>query len=728
MSALLNRMRRIGAGRIVGFMLLVSLLALRIWDPGPVEVLRLKSLDLYQLLHPREERQDLVAIVDIDERSLRALGQWPWPRTIMAEMIGKIAGQGGTVIGFDVLFPEPDRSSPEVFAETLQGLDDVTRQSLQRLPSNDAIFADAIRTSQVVLGQSGYRVSGAVPIAQPPIQTGIATLGPDPRRFLVDFPHLLRNLPLLDESARGHGLFSVDADRDGVVRRVPVVAVANGTIVSTLSLEMLRVSVGSDAIFVKTDTSGVRNIGVGNFEIPTDGKGRVWVHYSAPKLNQYISAIDLLQGRVPEERLKGKMVLIGSSAAGLLDLKVTPVHPALPGVELHAQILEGALMGSTLSRPSYTAFVELMFVTLLSVLLIAQAPKMNAGTLLALGAASAAVTAGFTWYCFTVLDVLIDYTFPLISGFLVYAILVVTNYLTVSADRFRIRSAFSQYLSPDLVEQLAQSPEKLTLGGEQRELTVLFSDVRGFTAIAELYKDDPQGLTALMNRLFTPLTHDIMDHRGTIDKYMGDAIMAFWSAPLPDPVHEVNACTAAFAMLDSLKVLNEQRQREASDDRPVTPLRIGIGLNTGLCVVGNFGSDLHFNYSVLGDTVNLASRLEGLTKEYGVAIIVGEKTAHAVRAQFAVLEIDHLQVKGKRDPERIFTVLGKSDMARKSDFLELEKRNNTMLEAYRRREWSHALEMILLCRELGNTFGLDTYHDLYIQRIRQQLDTAASSN
>jgi adenylate cyclase len=645
----------------------------------------------------------------------------------MAEMVAKIVEGGGTVIGFDVLFPEPDRSSPDIVAETFQGLDDATREKLRLLPNNDIIFADAIQASMVVLGRSGYRVSGTVPTDQPGIQTGIATLGPDPRLFLVEFPHLLRNLNILDEAARGHGMFSVAPDRDGVVRRVPVIAVADGTIVPSLSLEMLRVATGSDTVLVKTDPSGVRSVGVGAFEIPTDGKGRVWLHYSPPSLGRYISAIDFLRDRVPADILAGKMVLIGTSAAGLLDLKVTPVHPALPGVELHAQLLESALTGSTLSRPSYTAFMELALTALMSVLLIVQAPKVNAGTLFALGGTTAAVTLGVSWYCFTGLDLLIDYTFPLLSSFLVYAVLVCTNYVTVSTDRYRIRSAFNQYLSPDLVEQLAQSPEKLTLGGEQRELTVLFSDVRGFTAISELYKDDPQGLTALINRLFTPLTQDIMKRRGTIDKYMGDAIMAFWNAPLTDPSHEVNACGAALAMLDSLKALNEQRQREVGDDQLVPPLRIGIGLNTGLCVVGNFGSDLHFNYSVLGDTVNLASRFEELTKQYGVPILVGERTAQAVGTRFAVLEVDHMQVRGKRELERIFTILGHADVARDPDFLELVERNDAMLAAYRRCDWPQALKTILLCRELGKKFGLDDYYELHIQRIRHRADASMSS-
>ncbi len=679
-------------------------------------------------MHPRAERQDLVGIVDIDERSLRVLGQWPWPRTVMADMVLKITELGGTVIGFDVLFPEPDRSSPEVAARTFQGLDDATRERLQHLPGNDAVFAEAIRSAKVVLGQSGYRVSGAAAtIDRPAPQPPIATLGLDPRAFLVDFPQLLRNLPVLDDAAQGHGLFSIIPEGDGTVRRIPVVAVANQTVVPSLSLEMLRVATGASTILVKTDPSGVRSVSVHDFEIPTDGKGRIWIHFSAPDLSKYISAVDLLQGQVPAARVAGKMVLIGTSAAGLLDLKVTPVHPALPGVELHAQLLESALTNSTLSRPSYTAFAEILLAALLGLTVIGLAPKVNAGPLFLLGGTIAALMLSVSWYCFSYLDLLIDYTFPLTSSFLVYAVLVCTNYMTVSADRRWIRSAFSQYLSPDLVEQLAHSPERLTLGGEQRELTVLFSDIRGFTAISETYKDDPQGLTALINRLFTPLTKDIVKHRGTIDKYMGDAIMAFWNAPLADSAHEAHACEAALTMQESLEALNDERRREAATGQPVTPLRIGIGLNTGVCVVGNFGSDLHFNYSVLGDTVNLASRLEGLTKQYGVPIIVGEKTAQAVRRQFAVLELDHLQVRGKQEPERIFALLGRADMAADPAFTALLEKNEAMLLAFRSREWSQALETILLCREAGKAFGLDEYYDFSIQRIRQQIESSASS-
>jgi len=301
--------------------------------------------------------------------------------------------------------------------------------------------------------------------------------------------------------------------------------------------------------------------------------------------------------------------------------------------------------------------------------------------------------------------------------------LVFTNYLKSQADRKRIRSAFTQYLSPALVEELAQSPEKLVLGGEERVMTVLFSDIRGFTTISELYKNDPQGLTSLMNRFLTPLTNVIIERKGTIDKYIGDAIMAFWNAPLADPDQEANACTAMLHMLEQVEELNRVRRQEAdAAGQPFLPLQIGIGVNTGPCVVGNMGSDLHFNYSVLGDTVNLASRLEGQTKAYAVPIIIGARTAKAVQGRFAVLEMDFLQVKGKTEPELIYTILGREDVARTPRFQKLRDANAMMLTAYRNRNWTGALEAILQCREAGREFGLEEFYSRYVARIRALLE------
>jgi len=332
-----------------------------------------------------------------------------------------------------------------------------------------------------------------------------------------------------------------------------------------------------------------------------------------------------------------------------------------------------------------------------------------------LGAAIVALIVGASWYFYAQARLLFDFTYPLLSCALVYLTLVFSNYISEQAQRRRIRSAFGQYLSPALVEQLAQSPDKLVLGGEEREMSILFSDVRGFTTISELYKDDPQGLTSLMNSFLTPLTNAIIEHKGTIDKYMGDAIMAFWNAPLDDAHHEHHACEAALEMLSRVEKLNLEREQQTG--KRFIPIKVGVGINTGKCVVGNMGSDLRFNYSVLGDPVNLASRLEGQSKTYGVPIIIGSRTAAVLRETFAVLELDCITVKGKTEPESVFTVLGRSDVAGSERFEKLRHTVGEMLLRFRKRDFAGAADAILRCRKLDDDFGLDSLFDLYAARI-----------
>ena len=404
-----------------------------------------------------------------------------------------------------------------------------------------------------------------------------------------------------------------------------------GVTMPSLSFEMLRVASGADTILVKSDSAGIKSIRVGGFEIPTDSEGRLWVHFAKHDPSIYVSAADVLDGTVQPQAIARHLVLIGTSAVGLLDTKTTPLDAVIPGVEVHAQVLESALTKTVLSQPAYTRGAELCIAIILGIIVIWLAPMFGPVTLIIMGAVFAALLAGTSWYFYTQHRLLIDFTYPLLSTTLIYLTLIFSNFVREQAQRRRIRSAFSQYLSPALVAQLAQSPEKLVLGGEEREMTIMFSDVRGFTTISESYKHDPHGLTTLMNRFLTPLTNAILDRKGTIDKYMGDAIMAFWNAPLDDDQHQINACHAALDMLDRIDALNRLRQTEAENGGHVyIPINVGIGLNTGICVVGNMGSDLRFDYSVLGDSVNLASRLEGQSKEYGFPIIVGSRTALAV--------------------------------------------------------------------------------------------------
>jgi adenylate cyclase len=625
---------------------------------------------------------------------------------------------GALVIAFDIVFAEPDRMSPSVAADEFRDLDDATRTKLRALPSNDAVFADALKNSRVVVGESGLPFAVAQPDgARPPI--GLATMGGDPRPFLLNFPGLLRNVPQLEQAASGRGLFTIRAERDGIVRRVPIVMQAQGTVMPSLTLEMLRVASGSNTVLIRSDRAGVQNAAVPGFVIPTDRNGQLWIHFAPHDKARYVSAGDVLEGKVPADRVARRLVLIGTSAVGLLDSKTTPIDPVMPGVEVHAQVLESVLTQSVLSSPNYAIGVELIAALSLGIAIIWLAPILSPALLLAFGAAIIAITLGASWYFYQQAGLLFDATYPLLSSALVYLTLIFSNYISEQAQRRRIRSAFGQYLSPALVEQLAQSPEKLVLGGEEREMSILFSDVRGFTTISELYKDDPQGLTSLMNSFLTPLTNAIIDHKGTIDKYMGDAVMAFWNAPLHDERHEYNACEAALEMLHRVDTLNRQREQQANETgQRFIPIKVGVGINTGRCVVGNMGSDLRFNYSVLGDPVNLASRLEGQSKNYGLPIILGSKTASGLRDKFAILELDCITVKGKTEPESVFTVLGRADVAGSENFGRLNHTVAEMLDRFRRQDFTGAADSITRCREIQDGFGIGHLLDLYSERIR----------
>jgi adenylate cyclase len=711
--------RKFGYARLICLALLIGIAALRIADFAPIEELRVRTFDSFQRIDPRVKTARPVTIVDIDEKSLASkLGQWPWPRTRMADLITNLTRLGAVVIAFDVVFSEPDRLNPDVAADTFRDLDEETRAKLHALPSNDQIFADAMRRSRVVLGESGLpqvvkELDTTLPV------TGLAMLGEDPQRFMFDFPGLLRNTQVLENAAGGRGLFAIRPERDGIVRRVPMIMQAQGTTMPSLSFEMLRVATGTDTIFIKTDQAGIQSIGVKGFQIPTDRNGQLWVHFARNDPSIYISAVDVIEGTAPPEKIRGKLVLIGPSAAGLNDIKTTPVSRAMPGVEIHAQVLEAALTKSLLSQPPYGPLLEFGAAILLGILVIAFAPRLGPVTLVAVGALFATVLVGTSWYFYTQHRLLIDFTYPLLSTTAIYLTLIFAAFVREQAQRRQIRSAFGQYLSPALVEQLAQSPEKLKLGGEEREMTIMFSDVRGFTTISESYKHDPQGLTALMNRFLTPLTNAILARKGTIDKYMGDAIMAFWNAPLDDNEHQLNACEAALDMLERIDVLNKEREIEAQNGgHAYIPINVGVGLNTGTCVVGNMGSNLRFDYSVLGDSVNLASRLEGQSKEYGFPIIVGSKTALAVKDKFAILELDFIMVKGKKEPEVIYAIAGREDTAKSGRFQRLRNLTIEMLACYRSRDWEGALAAIERGRTTDEARSLELLYVLYETRLR----------
>src|SRR6516225_4390029 len=590
-------------------------IALRYQDPFFVRALRLIAFDHFQRLDPPKYDPELpIRIVDVDEASLAKIGQWPWPRTTVRDLLAELAAKGAAVVAFDVLFAEPDRTSLEAIVKQLPASEEAAvTAAMAGRPSNDQQFADEIQKTPTVLSI----VLGQGTATTLPAKAGFVFGGDDPGPFLQTYDIATPNLPPFEEAAHGIGAFNWVADRDQIVRRVSLMFRLNDAFVPSLAAEALR---------------------IGDIIVPTDGAGGVFLKFRHYNKAQYIPAWKVLAGEVSQDDIEGKIILVGTSAPGLLDLRATPVDAAVPGIDVHAQVLEHLLTGTFLERPDYAVALEEFVILALGIMLAVVLPRVSAKASAAIGLLTIALVLVGGWAVFQYLNMLLDPSYPaLVLGIMAAAITLYT-YNTAEMQRAHIRSAFGQYLAPALVEQLAHSPDKLVLGGEERDMTILFSDVRGFTAISEVYKDDPQGLTSLMNRLLTPLTNTIIDHDGTVDKYIGDAVMAFWNAPLNVLQHEQGACAAALAMMDRIEVLNRERQEEArSTGHPFLPFRIGIGINTGQCVVGNLGSDLRLNYTVLGDPVNVASRLEGQTKFYGVPIILGSRTGDKAREKFALL-------------------------------------------------------------------------------------------
>ena len=714
-------LRRIGPGHLAGAGLLAVLLILRVADPPAVSGLRNAAFDLYQQVKPRDPQPVPVTILDIDDPSIEEYGQWPWPRSRVAEMVSKVAGAGAVAIAFDIVFAEADRLSPAQVARDNPALPEEVRARLRSLPDNDALLARAMRQTRVITGQTSVRSARANRADKAEMRTvPHAILGADPTPFLPRFPDVVRNLDILEEAAAGRGVFSVRPDPDGIYRRVPMVMLVQDMIRLGLSPELLRVATGGNAFAVRSNEAGIDGVVLGGKTIRTGPDGSVWPYLTPSLPARYVSAGDVLADRVAPGRLAGQLVLVGTSAIGLEDFRPTPLGLPMAGVEIHAQLLENILTDTLLNRPNYAVAVELVTVLVLSGLVIVLVPVIGAWLIIALAAVLLGGYSGLSYYLFHDMRILIDPTWPVLGTVLTLMLMSSANYLREERQKQQIRGAFGQYVSPDLVARLQENPEALTLGGERRELTVLFSDVRGFTTLAEGFRDDPPGLTALMNSFLTVLSRAILREGGTIDKFMGDAVMAFWNAPLDAPDHAAAAARAALAMRADVAALNAERARDATETGgEALPIDVGIGLNTGDCVVGNMGSDTRFDYTALGDAVNLASRLEGQSKPYGLGIILGSATARAVEGRFAMLELDMLRVKGKMEPERVFGLIGDEAMRARPEFAVLAAANAQMRAAYAEQDWDAAEAALDRLEAAGGPLDLDLsgYAGLYRRRL-----------
>ena len=707
---------------LVGAVIVASL-ALRVWDPTPVARLRALVFDAYQRVNPHQFDPALpVRIVDIDEESLQKIGQWPWPRTVLADLLDKLGAQGAAAVGFDMVFPEPDRMSP---ANAVQYWPpspalETLKSEVAKLPTNDQILAKAIGESPVVMGF----IASPEAHSMPETKAGFAHAGDDPRLFAHYYPGAAASLKELQDPAQGAGALNWIPEYDQIIRRMPMVVRIGDTLYPSLAADLLRLAQGASTYVIKSsgasgeqafgEKTGIVKIRVGDFEIPTEANGQMWIRFTPQSKDRYLPAWKVLNGEIGQADIEGRILIIGTSAAGLLDLRATPLEASVPGVELHAQAVEQILQRAFLLRPDFATPAELFYILLLGLLIAVLIYRAGALGSAVLGAIAVACVIAISWYAFDALGWLVDPVYPAISLTAIYLTGTSFVFLRTERERNRVRNAFSHYMAPALVKRLADDPGRLKLGGETRDMTLLFSDVRGFTTISEGL--DAEELTRFLNSLFTPLSNIVLDQQGTIDKFMGDALMAFWNAPLDDAKHPSHACGAALRMMSEIVILNARWREEAEiKGRAYKEVKLGIGLNTGLCCVGNLGSETRFDYSVIGDNVNVASRLEGQSKTYDLMTIVGQSTTERA-PEFAFLEIDLLKMKGKTSATRVFSLLGDSALKESRPFIDLTEKHGEFLTRYRAKDWDAAETLSHECEKMDGAQLMRLYA-LYRERI-----------
>lgn len=666
-----------------------------------------------------------IVIIDIDEQSLAEEGRWPWPRYRLAQLVDIVfEQQNASLLAFDVVFAEPDRSSGidvlTALAHNELRHDQEFLQALERLSPSldyDARFADSLKNRPVVLGyylSHSAQSTGAVPDAVLPE----GSFGKRPLAVTRWHSHG-GNLPELQAAAMSAGFFNPLVDFDGIVRRVPLLAEYDGEYYEALSLAVVRALLDFPPIFPGLAAGGDGYAGLEwldlpgeerDLRLPVDENIAALVPYRGKQGSfLYVSASDLLRGRIPANALAGKVALVGTSAPGLVDLRATPVGEAFPGVEIQANLIAGMLDAGLKQKPEYAVGFDLLVMIMTGLLLIFLLPRLSAArsTLFAVALLLFLLALDLALWQW------LDLALPIAASLALVASLYVWNiawgYFFEARTKRQLTSLFGQYVPPELVEQMSADPENYSMTGRKAELTVFFSDVRGFTSISENLP--PELLAELMNLYLAAMTQIIREHQGTLDKYIGDAIMAFWGAPVQNPMHARQAVHAALAMRAAMPELNRELL-----SRGWPALTIGMGINTGWVTVGDMGSPVRQSYTVMGDAVNLAARLEGITKQYGVGLIIGEATLAQLGEEFLVRELDRVRVKGKTEPVRIYEPVIASDQATPEQRQELAQWARA-LEAYRHRQWAEA-QLLLEKLQQGADRSL---YAMYLQRIEHYL-------
>jgi adenylate cyclase len=656
----------------IALVTLVMIVAVRFYDPSFVESVRLRYFD--QLITSQEKVSVPVHTVNIDEAALDKYGQWPFPRNVYADIVKDLYKRDAGLVVFNVLMPEKDRFG------------------------QDLVLAQLMKSYPVVIPSIGNTKGKNTDHGSP-----VQAVGQDPAGKVVEYPGLINSVDVINEQAAGVGVVNTFPEIDGVVRRMPLVIASGEFLHPALALETIRVAAKDNRIQVKIGEEGVTALRVPKLGvIGTDELSRVWIDWRNEPSEHSLANLP--------KSFNGEIVIVGLAASGL----VNPVATARG--EVWPQTLQGTLIGTMLNqtsikRPGYADQLEIASILIAGILMI----FLMRWTYIGVAATGIIVYGSIlgSMYLYKEYLFLFDATAFSIGLLVVAMHAYVSKFITEFLLKQQIKKQFSSYLSPDLVAKLIKDPSLLKLGGEEKELSIMFTDVRGFTSISEHYGKDVQGLTKIMNRYMTAMTRKILENNGTLDKYIGDAQMAFWNAPLDETVHCKESAKAALEMLEDLKVFNEEITKEG-----IPAFGMGIGINTGVVVVGNMGSEQRFDYTCLGDAVNLAARLEGQSKNYGVLIVLGPVTAERLGDEFFTLELDCIAVKGKKEGVNIFTVFFNPNAGAMPEWLMAKDTHNKMIAAYRNQEWKRAIELV---NELKGEFdgNMDHYYDLWLERIEE---------
>ena len=625
----------------------VVLLGVRIDNSDTVKTLRYKTWDYFQQIHPRDIISDSVTVVNITEKDLKTYGQWPWPRHIMAMLHAKIGDAGAILINYNILFAEPDRMSGVEYLKSMPMNNELREQLGTVLLDTDAVFSTVLRESgRAVILMSVKNERGV----ELPSTTQIIEKG-NVKPWLYEYEGIVSPTQKISAGVSGMGVNVTSPEPDAVVRKMPVLIRINGKIYPSMLLENVRLLNGSKRIKVIAKEHGIDEVLVSKKAgIPVNHNAEMYINYADPNKYIQMSASEIFSDNFNENKIKGRIVVVGMDAAGLSVLKYTP-HGLTTDQMISAQALDTLLTGKHLLRIPQADTYEIIFMGLLGLLMIILIPRVSVLFSVPL---LLFVTGGISYASFmayTNKGFLIDPSFAVLYIFLIWSHSTYNNFATQSRLRKQIKKQFEHYLDPGMVKKLQKDPSLLKLGGETRNMTFLFCDIRGFTPISEKYKGNPAGLTKLINRFLTRMTDVIIANGGTIDKFMGDCIMAFWNAPIENRKHRELAVKSALEMTVALKELNMHLQAEG-----LPQINIGIGINTGDALVGNMGSEQRFDYSVIGDAVNLASRLESSSKTLGKTIVIGEDTRHTIETAYPFDYIDSITVKGKTEEIKVYTI------------------------------------------------------------------------